>query len=285
MKGIGAVCTAMVMVLTGCVAQPAGEEAGQSPVAPAADASGAAHSDIEAASSADRPATEASQIFGRWFVDSVGSLAFPAPAIGIRAFITFDESGFLSHAAACGGGYPAFYTLEGDRLSIARREAVVYGKCEGAGGEQRERALTSALDTAVTWQVDGTRLTIVSADGTVTRLSRPTEPIPELGGEWIVRSIAGAPLGSDRPATVSFSRGFLSAVADCNHLSTTYDADGRGSLRVTGDMATTLIGCSPQDEAEDALLFGALSGVTGWRVERDGTLSLSGSEAMELRRP
>ena len=244
---------------------------------------------IERTASADEQTieiatTSQAAIVGQWFVDSVGEVQYPAPATGLRANVTFDANGFLSHWASCGGAYPAFYTLNEGNIAISRREAVVYGKCDSAAGERRERALTAALDTVQSWVVNADRLVLTSSDGTVTRLSRPVEPIPALGGDWIVLTIGGAPLGSDRPAGVSFTRGFLGAGADCNSLSTEYEADASGYLRVTGDMLTTLVGCSPDDNAEDSRLFGALGSVNGWSVDGEGRLRLSGPQPMILRR-
>ena len=224
-------------------------------------------------------------IIGRWFVDSVGSSRFPAPASGLRAFVDFDQSGFLSHWASCGGAYPAFYEVDGDALEITRREAVIYGKCDSAAGEQRERMLTAALDSVESWGVSGDRLTLTSADGVVTRLSRPTEPLPELGGDWVVLTVDGRPFPSARPARVTLTRGFLNAAADCNSLSTEYAAAADGSFRVTGGLLSTQIGCSAEDHAEDNLLFGSIGSVTGWSVGADGRLTLDGPNPLVLRRP
>ena len=268
---------AFALILSACAVAPA-----------AVEMEGAQDTSIasEAEPTSDAPdAIPANAILGQWFVDSVGDMPFPAPATGIRAFVSFDDTGFLSHAAACGGGYPAFYTLDGNRIAIERREAVVYAKCEGAGGEARERALTAALDAVERWEVVGDSLLLTSQNGTVTRLSRPTEPIPELGGDWVVLTIGGTPLGSDRPAVVGFSRGFLGAGADCNGLSTEYEADARGTIRITGPLITTEMGCRPGDQAEDARLFGALERITGWSVGNDGLLRLAGPEPLVLRRP
>ena len=268
---------AITLILSACAVAPAAVEPERAQATSIA-------SDVEPNPDAPDP-VPADAILGQWFVDSVGDMQFPAPATGIRAFVSFDDTGFLSHAAACGGGYPAFYTLDGNRVAIERREAVVYAKCGGAAGEARERALTAALDAVERWEVVGDSLLLTSQDGTVTRLSRPTEPIPELGGDWVVLTIGGTPLGSDRPAVVGFSRPFLGAGADCNGLSTEYEADESGGIRITGPLIATEMGCRADDQAEDGRLFGALGRITGWSVGNDGLLRLAGPQPLILRRP
>ena len=224
-------------------------------------------------------------ILGRWFVDSVDDLEFPKPETGLRAFVDFDESGFLSHAASCGGGYPAFFTLAGQAISVTRREAVIYAKCDSSAGERRERALTAALDAAASWALEGDRLTISASDGSVIRLSRPTEPIPELGGEWVVVSIGGKPFDEGPTARVTLTRGFMGGTGGCNLLSTQYDATRSGDFRMTGMLTTTQMACDTVLMQRDAALFGALGSTTGWSARPDGGLTLTGPQDIVLRRP
>ena len=224
-------------------------------------------------------------ILGRWFVDSVDELEFPKPETGLRAFVDFDESGFLSHAASCGGGYPAFFTIDGQAIAVTRREAVIYAKCDSPAGERRERALTAALDAAASWQLAGDRLTITASDGSVIRLARPTEPIPELGGEWVVVSIGGKPFDDGPTARVMLSRGFMGGTGGCNHLSTEYDATRAGDFRVTGMLTTTQVACDTVLMQRDGALFTALGSATGWSARPDGGLTLTGPQDIVLRRP
>ena len=241
---------------------------------------------LEISAEATPAATEATpSLMGRWFVDSVDDLEFPKPETGLRAFVDFDEGGFLSHAASCGGGYPAFYTLDGEAIAVTRREAVIYAKCDSPAGERRERALTAALDGAASWKLDNGRLTIVASDGSVIRLSRPTEPIPELGGEWVVISIGGKPFDDGPTARVTLSRGFLSGTGGCNHLSTQYDASRTGGFTMTGMLTTTQMRCDPVLMRRDTTLFGALGSTTGWSARPGGRLTLTGPQDIVLRRP
>ena len=266
-SGVALVC---LISVSGCA--PANEPMVETPIkAPAAATSTA-------------PATSPT-ILGRWFVDSVDDLEFPKPETGLRAFVDFDESGFLSHAASCGGGYPAFFTLEGQSIAVTRREAVIYAKCDSPAGERRERALTVALDAAASWQLAGDRLTITASGGSVIRLSRPTEPIPELGGEWVVVSIGGKPFDDGPTARVTISRGFMGGTAGCNHLSTEYEATRGGAFRLTGSLITTQVRCEPAAMQRDGTLSAALGSATGWSVRPGGGLTLTGPQDIVLRRP
>ena len=265
--GVALVC---LMSFAGCA--PASDPIAQTPVKAPVVATSAA------------PATSPT-ILGRWFVDSIDDLDFPKPETGLRAFVDFDESGLLSHAASCGGGYPAFFTLEGQSIAVTRREAVIYAKCDSPAGERRERALTAALDAAASWQLAGDRLTITASDGSVIRLARPIEPIPELGGEWVVVSIGGKPFDDGPTARVTLSRGFMGETGGCNHLSTQYEATRTGGFRMTGMLTTTQMACGTVLMQRDAALFAALGSATGWSARSGGGLTLTGSQNIVLRRP
>ena len=266
-SGVALIC---LMSVSGCA--PANEPVVETP--------------IKAPSEATSTVPSASPtILGRWFVDSVDDLEFPKPETGLRAFVDFDESGFLSHVASCGGGYPAFFTLDGQAIEVTRREAVIYAKCDSPAGERRERALTAALDAAASWQLDGERLAITASDGSVIRLARPTEPIPELGGEWVVVSIGGKPFDDGPTARVTLTRGFMGGTGGCNHLSTQYDATRTGDFRMTGMLTTTQMACDTVLMQRDGALFGALGSATGWLARPDGGLTLTGPQDIVLRRP
>jgi hypothetical protein len=45
--------------------------------------------------------------------------------------VSFSAGGFINHGAGCGGGYPAFYRLDGERVTVTRIEPIRTGKCAG----------------------------------------------------------------------------------------------------------------------------------------------------------
>ena len=83
---------------------------------------------------------------GQWQVGRMGDADFT----GFKAWIGFSDGGFLNHGAGCGGGFPAFYRLDGDRIAITRLEAIRTGKCAGtpelANGTPALRAAAAASE-------------------------------------------------------------------------------------------------------------------------------------------
>jgi heat shock protein HslJ len=219
---------------------------------------------------------------GKWRVESIGKTNL----VPFDAYVMFSDGGFLNHGAGCRGGHPAFYRLDGERLSIVRREKVQIGKCGSRpGAAESERRLGTFLDQVSGWQRSGGMLTLTARDGTAARLTRPVEPHPQLAGRWIIDEIGGKKLVTERrPATLSFTMNDVGAHADCNRMSASFTVPAPGRLVVSGPVTSTLIGCSPEDRAEDNLIAGAMVSATGYRLD-GAKLILSGGPGMVLRRP
>ncbi|ANY19192.1 META domain protein [Tsuneonella dongtanensis] len=251
-------------LLTGCMAAPSEPAPTSGPDTPVA--------------STDAPARPAQgPLFGKWIVERVGTTDYP----GDEAFVHFQSADFINHSGGCGGSQPAFYALDGDRITLTRREKPVVGKCPNAAYAARERALNGFLDTLVRWRkpLPGV-LVLTAADGTEARLAIEAYPIPAIAGEWTVETIGGKPFG---PASVLFAAKGVSARAECNTLYTEY-ALGPGGVRIEPGGAVTEIGCPPALQAQDETLFGALGQVTGHRIESGGRLVLTGGPGLVLRR-
>ena len=213
---------------------------------------------------------------GSWSLESLGGENVSAR----RGYLTADGGGFISHGAQCGGGFPLFYKVDGDRIATTRREPVRPGKCGGArGAEAFERRWAAFLDDAVRWEREGDTLRLASADGAVAVLSRPTFPFPEIAGRWKVVAIGGKPFD----ASARFLPSGLSAQARCNTLWASYAA-GPNGIDVEDNPAATQQGCTPTLLEEDGKLFGAFARVTGHRIE-SGRLVLTGGPGLELIRP
>jgi META domain len=225
---------------------------------------------------------------GQWSVQRIGGEDFQR----FKAWINFSAGGFLNHGAGCSGGYPAFYRLDGQRLTIIRREAIRMGKCAAATPMARaaaaasERRLTAFLDRAAAWErLDARTLILTGKDGTRAVLTRPVEPHPDLAGHWIIETIGGQRLLTERrPPTLSISMGSIGAVADCNSMGAPLNIPAPGRMAVTPPIVGTAIGCGPEDGAEDALITKAMMSATGYRLE-DDRLFLTGGPGMVLRRP
>ena len=224
---------------------------------------------------------------GRWLVQRIGEEDFTS----FEALIDFSAGGFLNHGAGCRGGHPAFYRLEANRLTITRREAVRIGKCgpgsakEQAAAAASERRLAQFLDQAVAWSRPDDRTLILQArDGTRAVLTRPSQPHPELAGKWLIESIGGDPLVTERrPPQLRIDMGHIGPHADCNSIGGSFTVPGPGQIAVT-DLLSTAMGCPPEDRAEDALMMRALRSAKSYRIEGD-LLVFAGTPGMVLRRP
>lgn len=225
---------------------------------------------------------------GQWQVVSISG----EDARRFKPWVNFSAGGFLNHGAGCAGGYPAFYRLDGQRLTITRREAIQVGKCAAASPAERaaaatsERRLTAFLDQAEAWKKPNDEtLILTSKDGRRAVLTRPAEPHPDLAGRWIIETIGGQPLVTERrPPTLSISMGSIGVAADCNGMGAPFTIPAPGRIVVTSPIVGTAIGCPPEDSAEDALMAQAITAATGYRLEAD-RLVLSGGPGLVARRP
>jgi heat shock protein HslJ len=208
----------------------------------------------------------------------------------VNAWVDFSAGGFLNHGAGCFGSYPAFYRLSGAQVTVTRLERVETGKCPGDTAAERtaaaksERLFASFLDRLAGWSRQGDVLTLTARDGTRATLRRPVDPNPELRGRWLIESIGGKPLATDRPATLEFRRGFIGAYADCNRISAQFTTPSPGRISVSERVLATERGCIPDDEAEDRLMVRAIKGAAAYRLAGD-RLIFTGGPGMVLRRP
>ncbi len=231
---------------------------------------------------------------GQWQIATIGT----ADMTRHKAWIGFSDGGFLNHGAGCGGGYPAFYKLDGARLRVTRIEAVRIGPCKPsqdlASAPQAvrdaaiasERTLAAFVDALAGWRkIDADTLELTARDGRVARLTRPVEPHPDLAGRWLIERIGGAPFATERrPAVLTIAMGSIGAQGDCNSFGTEFSRPAPGRLAMAGPIVSTLIGCAPEDQAEDGLMARAITGATGYQLDGE-RLMLTGGPGMELRRP
>jgi heat shock protein HslJ len=225
---------------------------------------------------------------GQWQVESIGGENFRR----FKPWVNFSAGGFLNHGAGCSGGFPAFYRLEGQRLAIVRREAVRTGKCASATAQGRaaaaasERKLADFLDNVAAWvRPDEQTLLLSAKDGMRARLTRPIEPNPDLAGRWIIETIGGQRLVTERrPPTLAISMGSIGAYADCNSGGAPFTLPAPGRIAVTAPVVSTAIGCPPEDAAEDALMIQAITTAKAYRIAGE-RLILSGGPGLVARRP
>lgn len=231
---------------------------------------------------------------GQWRVGPIGDVDMPR----WDAWVNFSAGGFINHGAGCAGGYPAFYRLDGLRIAVTRIETIRIGRCAGtqematatapvrAAAAESERVLAAFIDSLASWRrIDAHTLELVARDGRRTTLTRLPEPHPELAGRWLIESIGGEPLLTERrPATLSISMNNIGVYADCNSMGSGFTIPAPGRMEVTGPIMGTAIGCGPEDQAEDDLMARAITMATAYRIE-DDRLTLIGGPGMVVRRP
>ena len=269
---------AILLAVAGCTSPetaPVSQSSASAPIAVAAEDDGTYLSRID-------------PLGGQWRVERLGQQDFTR----FNGSVNFSGGGFLNHGAGCGGGYPAFYQIEENRISMTRLEKVEVGKCGSAATPARavaadsERRLASILDEVIGWsRPDERTLLLTGRRGETALLTRPVEPHPEIAGRWLIESIAGKAVVTERrPPTLSISMNSIGGHADCNSMGATFTVPSPGRIVVNGPFVSTLIGCSADDGAEDALITAAISGVTAFHFEGD-RLIFTGGRGMVVRRP
>lgn len=88
----------------------------------------------------------------------------------------FGEDGQLSGSAGC-NNYTASYTVEGENISIGPAASTRMFCAEPEGIMEQEAQYLAALSTAATWSIDGTQLTLRTADGAMVANFQPVAPM------------------------------------------------------------------------------------------------------------
>jgi heat shock protein HslJ len=110
------------------------------------------------------------------------------------------------------------------------------------------------------------------------------EPVASAGLEsrsWTIQSIGPITLPPDAGATLSVEPdGTVSGETGCNRYTGGVSVDG-ASLTF-GPLATTRMACEPALQEQERAVLDALAGVTGWALDGDGRLHLTGSTELVL---
>ena len=110
----------------------------------------------------------------------------------------------------------------------------------------------------------------------------PTSAADLAGTSWTLVSIGGAPVVEGSGPHLTFgSDGKASGSTGCNSLSGTYATDG--AALTFGPLATTRMACEEALMAQEAAVLEALAGVSGWEIDADGLLHLTGGTELVLQ--
>jgi len=104
----------------------------------------------------------------------------------------------------------------------------------------------------------------------------------ELGGtSWTLVSVGGAPVVEGSGPHLTFGvDGNVSGSTGCNSVSGSYAADG--PALTFGPLATTRMACEQNLMAQEAAVLEALAAVSGWEIDADGRLHLTGGTEIVL---
>ena len=98
---------------------------------------------------------------------------------------------------------------------------------------------------------------------------------------WTIVSVGPVTLAPDAGASLSVEPGGrVSGETGCNRY--TGDVSVDGAALTFGPLATTRMACEPPLMDQERAVLDALAGVTGWAVEADGRLHLTGTTELVL---
>ena len=110
----------------------------------------------------------------------------------------------------------------------------------------------------------------------------PTSALDLAGTSWTLVSVGGAQVVEASAANLAFAvDGSASGSTGCNNFNGPYTVDG--AAMTFGPLATTRMACEENLMVQEAAVLEALAGVSGWEIDADGTLHLTGGTELVLQ--
>ena len=224
-----------------------------------------------------RPSAVSDGVVGTaWVVTSINGQGVVPTA---PPTIAFGVDGKVSGTGGC-NGYSAPYEIDGGSISVGDISSTLM-LCEGAASAQ-ETTFLAALRGATTWRLGPAGA--LQLDGAGAILAHPAAQAPTspgasgsgLVGAWDLAELGPtADLAHLQPTIEFTAEGRVSGFAGCNTYSGSFTTDG--ATLTLGPIAMTEMACQRPGSAVESDYLAALSGVTGWAIERDGRLRLDGT--------
>jgi heat shock protein HslJ len=215
--------------------------------------------------------TETPLLGTTWRLESFGDPADLQPVeagIGITAIFEGDSpeatTGTLAGYASC-NNYTTSFTIDGSSLTVGQI-ATTLRAC--ISGEEQEAAYLAALQTAQSFEIVGSRLTITTDNGVLiyNSLNLPLENVL-----WQAVSVGGQMIPDGVTVTALFAAGDepgmgqVGGTSGCNNYFTSFETDGE-SLTI-GPIAGTMMACpDEQGGAIEAIYTAALSSAESFQV-------------------
>ena len=110
----------------------------------------------------------------------------------------------------------------------------------------------------------------------------PTSAADLAGTSWTVLSVGGAPVVEGSGPHLAFGPdGNASGSTGCNSVSGNYSTDG--AALTFGPLMTTRMACEADLMVQETAVLEALEAVSGWEIDADGLLHLTGGTELVLQ--
>ncbi|MFI5775783.1 META domain-containing protein [Nocardia sp. NPDC051570] len=208
----------------------------------------------------------------------ISTMVVGTPIPGGGPLVLTFADGRVSAQAGCNtGSGPVFFDGTVLRISgLATTMMGCPGKRGGADGWQ-----TELLQSAPTWKLDGSTLTLTGNGITVTlldkKVAQPDRPLT--GTAWTVTALllpngqtTSQALEQSKPTLTLGADGQISGSAGCNRMTGTADI-APGGQEITFRVATTRMACQPEVMEIERQVLQALDGKTRATIDAD-TLTL-----------
>jgi putative lipoprotein len=128
-------------------------------------------------------------------------------------------------------------------------------------------------------------LVVAACDSTGSGTNTTPEPASAgdlAGTSWTLVSIGGTPVvEGSRPDVTFGADGQASGSTGCNSMSGTYATDG--AALTFGAMAMTRMACEESLMTQETAVLEALAAVSGWEIDSEGRLHLTGGTELVLQ--
>ena len=150
---------------------------------------------------------------------------------GTEITAVFGDDGNLSGSAGC-NNYMASYTVDGNAITIGQAASTMMMCADPEGVMEQESAYLTALSTAATYQIQGDRLELRTADGALVASYVAVAAQPLTGVTWQAvsynngnQAVVGIIDGTTITAVFG-EDGSLTGSAGCNNYTASYTVDG-----------------------------------------------------------
>jgi heat shock protein HslJ len=214
-----------------------------------------------------------------------GKGGFVSVLAGSEITAVFEADGKMGGSAGC-NNYATSYEVAGDRISFGPVAATMM-MCPDPAVMDQESAYLAALESAVTYRIEGKQLALLDAEREVVLTYTVGEPISLVGTMWQMTfynngkgGFTSALLGTEVTAVFG-EDGSLTGLAGCNRYTTAYEADG-DSISIGLPASTRMFCAEPEGVMEQETAYlAALESAASYAIQGD-TLELRNAEGARL---